>query len=147
MHTPPEPTVEPTTVGLFPEIDLKIYARIIWQWSWLIILCVVLAATSAYIASSLAVPVYQATATLLIDEATNPTANYQDLILSERIARTYAELMQRRKLLANVATKLGVAPEVIEKTLVDIAVTPTRDTQLLQVRVEGTLPDVTAWVA
>ncbi|MCB0110790.1 MAG: polysaccharide biosynthesis tyrosine autokinase [Caldilineaceae bacterium] len=147
MHTPPEPTVEPTTVGLFPEIDLKIYARIIWQWSWLIILCVVLAATSAYIASSLAVPVYQATATLLIDEATNPTANYQDLILSERIARTYAELMQRRKLLANVATKLGVAPEVIEKTLVDIAVTPTRDTRLLQVRVEGTLPDVTAWVA
>lgn len=147
MQTPPDSVNESTTVSLFPEIDLKIYARIIWQWSWLIVLCVVLAASSAYVASSLAVPVYKATATLLIDEASNPTANIQDIMLSERVARTYAELMQRRKLLANVAAKLGIETETLRSTLVDVTVTPTRDTQLIQVSVEGTQPDLTAWVA
>jgi len=134
-------------VNLFPEIDLKVYARILWHWAWLIALCTILAATSAYIASSLAVPVYQATSKLLIDQAKSPTANYQDIITSERIARTYAELMQREKLLVNLAQKLGIEPDVLTATLVDISVTPTRDTQLVAVQVEGTSPELTAWVA
>ncbi len=135
------------SVNLFPEIDLKVYARILWHWAWLIVLCTLLAAVSAYIASSLAVPVYQATSKLLIDQANNPTTNYQDIITSERIARTYAELMQREKLLVSLAEKLNVDPKVLMGTLTDIAVTPTRDTQLVQVQVQGTSPELTAWVA
>lgn len=134
-------------VNLFPEIDLKVYARILWHWAWLIVLCTLLAAVSAYIASSLSVPVYRATSKLLIDQANNPTTNYQDIITSERIARTYAELMQRDKLLVSLAEKLNVDPKALMGTLTDISVTPTRDTQLVQVQVEGTSPELTAWVA
>ncbi len=146
MQLPPDPTTE-TNVSLFPEIDLKVYARILWHWAWLIILCIVLAATSAYVASLLTVPIYRATSTLLIDQAQSPQANMQDLLLSERIARTYAQLMQRKKLLDTVAQKLGVEPDVLTATIANISVTPTRDTQLVQVSVEGTSPELTAWVA
>jgi capsular exopolysaccharide synthesis family protein len=146
VQTPKDPINE-LTVSLFPEIDLKVYARILWHWAWLIVLCTLLAAASAFIASSFTIPIYKATSTLLIDQANNPQANYQDLITSERIARTYAELMQRKKLLASVAQKLGIETEVLAATLANISVTPTRDTQLVQVSIEGTSPELTAWVA
>ena len=141
------PVTPESTVSLFPEIDLKVYIRVLWHWAWLIVLCVILAAGSAYVASNLTIPVYQATSTLLIDQANNATSNYQDLITSERIARTYAELMERRKLVANVAAKIGLDPDVLAEALVGISVTPTRDTQLVQVRVEGISPQLTAVVA
>lgn len=144
------PTTEQThepAVSLFPEVDLKVYFRILWHWAWLVILCVILAATSAYIASSLSVPIYQASSTLLIDQASNPTTEYQDIITSERIARTYAELMQRKRVLQNVATELGIEIDVLESAIVDINVTPTRDTQLVQVQIEGTTPQIVALVA
>ncbi len=134
-------------VNLLPEIDLKVYLRILWHWAWLIVLCVVLAAVSAYVASSLAVPIYQSTATLLIDQASTPTATYQDILTNERIARTYAELMQRKRTLRSVAERLGLEADVLESAITEINVTPTRDTQLVQVQIEGIAPQLVALVA
>ncbi len=146
MQTNPNSSTE-QTISLFPELDLKIYFRILWHWAWLIILCSVLAAAAAYTASIFAVPIYQASTTLLVDEARNPNANYQDLLISERIARTYAELMKRPITLAQVAAKFGVAPEVLSDAITDITATPVRDTQLLKVVVEGVSPELVAAVA
>lgn len=134
-------------VTLFPELDLKVYFRILWHWSWLIILCAVLAAAAVYTASSFSIPIYQASTTLLVDEARNPNANYQDLLISERIARTYAELMKRPTTLAQVAAKFGVEPNVLNNAITSITATPVRDTQLLKVIVEGVSPELVAAVA
>lgn len=128
-------------------LDLKVYARLIWQWAWLIVLCTLLAGTGAYVFSILSVPVYQASTTLLIDQARNPNASYQDLLSSERIARTYAELMRRDTTLAEVASEFGVEPEIFDDVLTDISVTPLRDTQLIQVVIEGISPEFVAAVA
>lgn len=146
MQVPTQEHQTETPITLFPEIDLKVYFRILWHWAWLIILCTVLAAVSAYIASSLSIPIYSASTTLLIDQA-DTTTDYQDIITSERIARTYAELMERRTVLRNVATELGVDSQALEDAIVDISVTPTRDTQLVTVDVEGTTPQIVTLVA
>ena len=75
--------------NLFAELDLKVYARIIWQWSWLLILCTVVAGVMAYVFSIFSLPIYQASTTLLVTQASNPTTtNMQDLMTSERIATT-----------------------------------------------------------
>lgn len=135
------------SINLFPELDLKVYFRILWHWAWLITLCAILAAAAAYTASIFSIPVYQASTTLLVDEARNPTANYQDLLVSERVARTYAELMQRPTTLAQVAAKFGVEPAVLSNAVTDITVSPIRDTQLIKVTVEGVSPELVAAVA
>lgn len=137
----------PMSATLLPELDLKVYARILWHWGWLLLLCTLLAGAAAYVASTLAVPIYQATATLLVDEARNPTASYQDLLTSERIARTYAELMQRETTLAKVAQQFGIELDVLQDALTSIDVTPVRDTQLIKVAVEGISPELVAAVA
>lgn len=143
------PASEPNDVAisLFPEVDLKVYARIIWHWTWLIILCVVLAAASAYVTSSLAVPIYQASSTLLIDQASKPIASLTDINTSRSMASTYAEMMQRKNLLGRVAEQFGIEPNVLLNAVTDISVTPVRDTQLMKVQVEGISPELSAAVA
>ena len=128
-------------------LDLKVYTRLIWHWAWLIILCTVVAGGGAYVFSILSVSVYQSSTTLLIDQARNPNASYQDLLSSERIARTYAELMQRETTMIQVANEFGVDPAILDDVITDISVTPLRDTQLIKVVVEGISPEYVAAVA
>lgn len=131
--------------SLLPELDIKVYVRLIVQRLWLIILCVVAAAGTAYFVSIYTPPIYQATSTLLIDEARSPSANYQDLLTSERRARTYAQLMPAA--LEQVAEALGIEPDLLEQYAISVNVSPVRDTQLLNVNVEGTSPELIAAVA
>ena len=134
--------------SLLPELDLKVYARLLWHWAWLVILCTLVAAAVAYGISSVTTPIYQASTTLLINQARNPTgADMQDLMLSERIGRTYAELMKRSPILAKVAEEFEVEPAVLQDAITQISVTSVRDTQLLQLSIEGTSPEVVASVA
>jgi len=134
--------------NLFSELDLKVYARIIWQWSWLLLLCTLVAGSMAYVVSIFSVPVYQASTTLLVTQASNPTTtNMQDLMTNERIATTYAQMMQRRSMLTKVATQLGVEDQVFSQAVTAVTVTPVRDTQLIKLDVEGTSPQLVAAVA
>jgi len=133
---------------LFSELDLKIYARIIWQWSWLLVLCTVVAGAMAYVTSIFSVPIYQASSTLLVTQASNPvTTNMQDLMTSERIASTYAQMMKRASMLTKVAIELGVDDKVFNQAVTAVNVTPVRDTQLIKLDIEGTSPQLVAAVA
>ncbi|MBX3013393.1 MAG: polysaccharide biosynthesis tyrosine autokinase [Caldilineaceae bacterium] len=147
MQVNPSDNHSTVSETLLPELDLKVYVRILWHWSWLLILCTLLAGGAAYIASQLSAPIYQASTTLLIDEARKPTASYQDLLTSERIARTYAELIQRETILAQVARQFNTELAVLQSALTNIDVTPVRDTQLIKVTVEGLSPELVAAVA
>lgn len=128
-------------------LDLKVYGRLIWHWLWLIATCTVLAGIGGYIFSILSVPVYQASSTVLIDQARNSSASYQDLLSSERIARTYAELMQRETTMEKVAARFNIDLAVLDDVLTDVSVTPLRDTQLIRVVVEGISPQLVMAVA
>ncbi|CAN5424498.1 hypothetical protein BH10CHL1_BH10CHL1_06940 [soil metagenome] len=132
----------------FSELDLKVYARIIWHWCWLLVLCTVIAGVGGYVISIFSVPIYQASTTLLVNQARNSaTTDMSDLMLSERLASTYAQLMKRGTMLTKVATELKVDPQVFSQALTGVTVTPVQNTQLLRLDVEGTSPQLVAAVA
>jgi len=131
-------------------MELRQYAAIIWKWLWLIALATVLAGASAYITSKNMLPVYEASATLLINQARTPTrgSDYTDILTSERLARTYARLLEEWPVIEHTAQRLGYAdPEALDKLGVDITVQPVRDTQLIELKVESFDPGVAARVA
>lgn len=97
------------------ENELKRYGAILWHWVWLIVLGTVLGAGAAYVSSRLTTPVYAASTTLLINEApsSGKTTDYTSILTSERLARTYSEMMTKGPVMEEVVTALGldVKPE------------------------------------
>lgn len=141
-------TTAPRISPRMQENELKAYALLIWRWLWLILLCTVVAGITAFVASRLSTPIYQASATLLINEARSPSAaNYQDILTSERVASTYSQMMTQRPILAQVAEELGLSPDIFETDVTAIQVTSVRDTQLVRVSVEGTDPNLVMTIA
>ncbi|MCD6291040.1 MAG: protein tyrosine kinase, partial [Anaerolineae bacterium] len=129
------------------ELDLRQYFAIIWRWLWLILLSTILAGGTAFLVSRHMAPVYQASTTLLISQARNPgVTDYTSILTSERLARTYANLLTKRPVLEEVSRRLGIQTE--DGTLpATINVQPIRDTQLIKVNVESTDPRLAMEVA
>jgi capsular exopolysaccharide synthesis family protein len=129
-------------------IELRQYLFIIKKWLWLVILATLLAGGAAYVVSLNMAPVYRASATLWISEADNPTgATYQDILSSERIARTYAELLRKRPILEGTAARLGLRNVDVEDLPFAVDVKLVGDTQLIELGVEGNYPRLAAQAA
>jgi non-specific protein-tyrosine kinase len=129
-------------------VELKHYLDLIRRWLWLLLLGVGLGAASAFIVSRLQPPVYQATTTLLVSEAPQGSAasDYQALLTSERLARTYAQLLTSRPVLEDVIVRLHL-PTTAELLAEAVRVELVRDTQLIKVRAEHTDPAQAASLA
>lgn len=117
-------------------MELRGYAAILWKWAWLILLGVVLAGGTAYLVSVNMVPMYRASVTLLVSEARAPTiTDYTSILTSERLAKTYGELLTSRPVLEEVIDNLNLKlsfRELVGKVHVKLV----RDTQLIVVAVE-----------
>lgn len=129
-------------------MELRQYFAVIWRWLWLIVLGVILAGGTAYVVSDNMVPIYRASVTLLINQARSPagTTDYTSLITSERLAKTYAQLLTKRPVLEKVAGELGLAMEDGSFPAA-IQVQPVRDTQLIELSVEHEDPQLAADIA
>jgi len=127
-------------------MELRQYVALLRKWFWLVILLAVIAAAASFVISRRSARIYQASVTLMVNQANNPaiTAGYSDILTSERLARTYASLLVSQPVLDETAQRLGISPKLLDGA---ITVTPVRDTQLLQIKVEGTLPELTAQIA
>ncbi len=127
-------------------MELRQYVALLRKWLWLIVLCAVLAGASAYVVSRNSQKIYQASATLMVNQAANPsgTTAYADILTSERLARTYASLLTSRPVLEETANRLGISAQGLGRA---INVTPIRDTQLLTIKVEGPDPALAAAIA
>jgi non-specific protein-tyrosine kinase len=128
-------------------IDLRQYARILWRWAWLMILCAVLAGAAAFFVSRATTPIYQATTTLLINQAPDArSTDYTDLLTSERLASTYSEMLTQRPVLSAVIARLE-----LETSLDDLGdaleVQPVSNTQLITLTVEDENPYTAAEIA
>ena len=117
-------------------MELRQYVTLLRKWLWLVILCTVVAGVIAYVVSHNSQKIYQASATLMVNQAANPStaAGYSDILTSERLARTYASLLVSRPVLEESAARLGISATDLKD---NITVTPVRDTQLLTIKVEG----------
>jgi succinoglycan biosynthesis transport protein ExoP len=116
-----------------PRLDIRRQLAIVRRRLPLIILSVLLASAAAYVGSSLQAKQYEAEATLIVGEslsAVNP--DYNQLLASQRISKTYATIATTRPLLVNVITKLGLNTTP-ENLLKKVRATAPLDSTLLTV--------------
>jgi succinoglycan biosynthesis transport protein ExoP len=121
-------------------MELRQYWNLLRKWIWLVVLGTVLAGGTSFIVSRNMTPVYQASTSLLVTPgSTQSLDNYTSLITSERLAQTYAQLLQSAPVLEKTFERLGtVAPQ---NAGFSIAAEPVQNTQLISLRVTGTNPD------
>jgi non-specific protein-tyrosine kinase len=95
---------------------------------------------AVFIINKNSTPVYQASTSLLINEAPATKAtDYSSLVTSERLAQTYAQLMVKTPVLEGVINQLGLSITSQELRR-QLQIQPLRDTTLIEVKVEDTNP-------
>jgi len=125
----------------------RLYLVILQRWLWLIVLAMLLGASIAYLLSRSSQPVYEAVTTLLVSEGQKiGGTDYDVLLMDERLARTYGELLKGSLLLKQVSAQ--VSPSVNSDDLRKMIIVDTvRDTQLITLRVRHTDPKLAARIA
>ena len=129
-------------------MDLRQYWHLLRRWLWLVALGALLAGSLAYLISRNTKPVYEANTTLLIAPGTAQALDsYSTLIASERLARTYAQLLYSAPVIDETYRRLeAMAAEGQVVGDLDspfsISAIQVRETQLLEVVVTGTDPDL-----
>lgn len=117
-------------------MQLARYLRLFRRWWWLLALGVLIGGGSAYGISQVMTPVYQASATLLVNQTQTPgTIAYNDILTSERLTKTYRELISKRPVLEDVIEELDLTMGAGELAAL-ITVEAIADTQLLRLSVE-----------
>lgn len=127
-------------------MELRQYATLLRKWLWLILVSTLIAGAASYVVSKNSTPIYQASTTLMVNQAANPTSGavYADILTSERLASTYAKLLTSGPVLEETGKQVGVDPKQLLK---NISVTSVRDTQLLQIQVDGPDPQLITQIA
>ena len=127
-------------------MEIRQYVDLLRKWILLVIALALVAGATSYVISRNSTPIYQASTTLMVNQAANPSAAtvYSDILTSERLASTYAKLLTSGPVVDETARQLGVAPKEMSS---NIAVAPVRDTQLLRITVEGANPQLIAEIA
>jgi len=129
-------------------MDPRQYWHLLRRWLWLVALGALLAGSLAYLISRNTKPVYEANTTLLIAPGTAQALDsYSTLIASERLARTYAQLLYSAPVIDETYRRLeAMAAEGQVVGDLDspfsISAIQVRETQLLGVSVTGTDPDL-----
>lgn len=118
-------------------MELRQYITILWKEKWLLILAPLAAAVLTYAMNKHMTPVYEAKTTLIVGQSTQVTQlNSEDVLTSERLARTYAEMARLQPVMHSVVDtlNLSVTWEELKKRVTTI---PARDSQLLRITVEA----------
>ncbi len=128
-------------------MELRHYVSVLRRWSWLIVLGTVLAAGSSYLVSLNMPKLYEASTTLLVNQAQTPgIVAYNDVLTSQQLVKTYSELIHKRPVLQNALSdlRLPYTPERLDRMLTVRAI---RDTMLLELKAESIDPQQAAGVA
>lgn len=127
--------------------DFRKYTYILLRRAWLVLLIAVLGGSIAFILSKRTVPIFMATTRLLINEApATKSADYASVLASERLARTYSELLTTQPVLEEVISRLGLSRN--ERQLASqVRVNLLQDTQLIDISVEDPNPVLAADIA
>jgi non-specific protein-tyrosine kinase len=122
-------------------MELRRYIAIIIRWWWLVILLPVATAAITYAVSQRQTPVYTASATVIVGQSIQATdVSGSDILTSERLARTYAEIAGRQPVLQGTVETLGLNNSwyALKKR---VKVKQLEGTQLLEITVEANSPE------
>jgi tyrosine-protein kinase len=128
-------------------MDLRRQGQIVRSWIWLLVASLLLAGGAAYLVSSALPKVYEATATLLVGQSNNAgSPNYNDLLASQRISQTYANLATTGPILTQVIADAGldVTPTDFAR---NVTAEAARDSTLVTVTVQDGDPQQAADLA
>ena len=116
-------------------MEVRYIINLARRWLGWVLLGGLLGALAGYGLSLVLAPVYEAKATLLLNQAANPAGpQLNDLLAADRLGKTYADLILRRDVLAQAIQELNLtlAPDDL---LRNAAAAQVRDTQLVEVEV------------
>jgi non-specific protein-tyrosine kinase len=126
------------------DLDLRQLLQIARRRWWIVALMMVVAGTAAYASASRETPMYSASATMLVSpgQAYSGAIDYNSLLVTERLAETYPQLITNADMYQRVADALGmeVIPGVISASAIE-------GSQLVLVTVTDTDPERAALVA
>lgn len=114
-------------------MELREYIAPLRKWWWLIFASVLVATVSSFLATRQQAPIYRTQVTVIIGSAiANPNPNGNEFWLTQQLATTYADMVNREPLRQATMTALGLswlpgytARAVPNTQLVEIAVTDT----------------------
>lgn len=136
--------------------DIRRYMSLLWHWAWLLILSTALAGGAAYLVSGQMTKIYQASTTILINEApATRSTDYSSILTSERLTQTYSQMLTKQPVFDGVYQRILLDPEIAPLANMDeahdiarmITVQPVRDTQLIDIKVEHSNPKAAAFIA
>jgi capsular exopolysaccharide synthesis family protein len=124
--------------------SLRYYASLARRWTWVVILGIVLCSSAAFVFSKKTTPVYQASATLILSMRTTTSA-FDNVNTSVLAVPTYAQLLTSPSVLTPVVTRhRGLTLQTLSQM---ITVTPQTNTQLIELAVENTNPQLAMQLA
>ncbi len=128
-------------------LDYRQYFSLLIHWGWLILLVTAFCAFASYMVSKNMRPFFRSSTTVLVNEApATQTTDYSSVLMSKQLTSTYAQMMTKDPVLAEVIDTVGIGNSISDMKEW-ITVTAIRDTQLIQVSVETTDPDFSAMIA
>ncbi len=129
-------------------MELREYWHFFRKWLWLIVLAAIVAGVAAYAFSIRQTPIYQASTRLWVNQGSsnNPSVTYADVLLSERLTETYAQMLTAKPILVSAFEEVGLNPEAALHQA-SVSVQPVRDTQLIDLKVQHLLPELAAAIA
>lgn len=117
------------------------------QWWWILVICPVIAAGTAYFVSSSITPTYEAEATAIVEHQLPTGANdLQSIQAAERRTQTFTQLVSSRSVLERVIDALDLE-ESVEDLRDNISVEQAGETQLVHLSVEDEDPERAATIA
>lgn len=129
-------------------MELEHYIRLLLRWWWLVVAATLLAGAAAYAASISSTPIYQASTTLLINQApaNSGQPDFNSLRASESLARTYVTLLEKRPVLDAVIAELAL-PMSASQLAGSLKASVVPETQLIVLTAEDTDPQRAAAIA
>src|SRR5438067_47475 len=85
------------------------YLNIVRRWLWILVVTQILTGAAAFGLSKLSTPVYEASVTMWVSQASSAAGQqYADILAAERLAKTYGALMTKRPVLQETIDELGL---------------------------------------
>ncbi|OGB63685.1 hypothetical protein A2X44_04965 [candidate division CPR3 bacterium GWF2_35_18] len=91
-------------------------------------------------------PTYKSSTTVMVNLASTETINLNDIMTSERLAKTYAEVISKRTVLESVIKEVNLDTDY-EELLKKVDVQLVRDTQLITISVKAKDAEIAAQIA
>lgn len=127
-------------------MELRQYLSLIFRWWWLLLVVTIIGAVMGFVVGQFRTPTYEASTTILVYQAQGALPDAEAVSQGQRVADTYAELLQQRPIMEELIENLAldVDPDVLKKR---VHVVQVGNTNLLKLTVTDEDPQLAADIA